>query len=147
LKQEGDIKMPRVIGMDVHRDFAQVVALENERLRQLGRVKLDKESLTSFAGRLAPDDEVVLEATGNTFAIVRVLRPKVGRVAVANPLQVRLIAHARSMPLLLPNFMQAASSLKFGYPTRKRRPYAGNSLAEASWFGIGRDSRTRYMRS
>ena len=87
--------MPRVIGMDVHRDFAQVVALENERLRQLGRVKLDKESLTSFAGRLAPDDEVVLEATGNTFAIVRVLRPKVGRVAVANPLQVRLIAHAK----------------------------------------------------
>jgi transposase len=95
LKQEGDIKMPRVIGMDVHRDFAQVVALENERLRQLGRVKLDKESLTSFAGRLAPDDEVVLEATGNTFAIVRVLRPKAGRVAVANPLQVRLIAHAK----------------------------------------------------
>jgi transposase len=37
----------------------------------------------------------VLEATGNTFAIVRVLRAKVRRVAVANPLQVRLIAHAK----------------------------------------------------
>jgi transposase len=87
--------MPRVIGMDVHRDFAQVVALENEGLRQLGRVKLDKDSLTSFANHLASDDEVVLEATGNTFAIVRVLRPKVRKVAVANPLQVRLIAHAK----------------------------------------------------
>jgi transposase len=87
--------MARVIGMDVHRDFAQVVVLDAERLRHLGRVQLDKNSLVSFANRLAPDDEVVLEATGNTFAIVRVLRPKVGRIAVANPLQVRLIAHAK----------------------------------------------------
>jgi transposase len=87
--------MPRVIGMDVHRDFAQVVALESERLRQLGRIKLDKDSLTSFANQLASDDEIVLEATGNTFAIVRIMRPKVRKVAVANPLQVRLIAHAK----------------------------------------------------
>jgi transposase len=87
--------MGRVIGMDVHRDFAQVVALEGERLRQLGRVQLDRDSLAFFASNLAPDDEVVLEATGNTFAIVRVLRVKVRRVAVANPLQVRLIAHAK----------------------------------------------------
>jgi transposase len=87
--------MGRVIGMDVHRDFAQVVALEGERLRQLGRVQLDKDSLAFFASNLTPDDEVVLEATGNTFAIVRVLRAKVRRVAVANPLQVRLIAHAK----------------------------------------------------
>ena len=50
---------------------------KNERLRQLGRrVKLDKDSLKSFANHLASDDEVVLEATGNTFAIVRLLRPK-----------------------------------------------------------------------
>jgi transposase len=69
--------MARVIGMDVHRDFAQVVVLDAERLRHLGRVQLDKNSLVSFANRLAPNDEVVLEATGNTFAIVRVLRPKV----------------------------------------------------------------------
>jgi transposase len=81
--------------MDVHRDFAQVVALEGERLRHLGRVRLDKDSLISFASSLSPDDEVVLEATGNTFAIVRVLRTKVRRVAVANPLQVRMIAHAK----------------------------------------------------
>jgi hypothetical protein len=40
--------------MDVHRDFAQVVALENERLRQLGRVKLDKESLTSVPAAWYP---------------------------------------------------------------------------------------------
>jgi len=46
--------MARVIGMDVHRDFAQVVTLEGERLRHWGRVQLDKDSLTSFAGRSRP---------------------------------------------------------------------------------------------
>lgn len=37
----------------------------------------------------------MLEATGNTAAIVNVLRPHVARVAIANPLKVRLIAEAR----------------------------------------------------
>jgi transposase len=38
---------------------------------------------------------VVLEATGNTAAIVRSLKPFVARVVIANPLQVRAIARAR----------------------------------------------------
>ncbi len=42
------------------------------------------------------DDEVVLQATGNTMAIVRLLKPYVGRVVVANPLQVRVIADAKA---------------------------------------------------
>ena len=39
-------------------------------------------------------DEVVLEATGNAMAVVRVLGPYVARVIIANPLQVKAIAHA-----------------------------------------------------
>ena len=38
---------------------------------------------------------MVLEATGNTAAIVGVLKARAERVVVANPLQVRLIAEAR----------------------------------------------------
>lgn len=38
---------------------------------------------------------MVLEATGNTAAIVNVRRRHVARVAIANPLQVRLITEAR----------------------------------------------------
>jgi transposase len=87
--------MPRVLGLDIHRDFAQAVALEGDRFIQLGRVQLDRESLIAFGRRLLPSDEVVLEATANTFAVVRVLRPMVGKIVVANPLQVRLIAHAK----------------------------------------------------
>jgi transposase len=51
--------------------------------------------LQSFAKRLRRTDEVVLEATGNTAAIVAALKPHVARVIVANPLQVRLIAEAK----------------------------------------------------
>nr|WP_198031482.1 hypothetical protein [Mesorhizobium sp. LSJC277A00] len=40
-------------------------------------------------------DEVVVEATGNAMAVVRVLSPFVGRVIVANPMQVKAIAHDR----------------------------------------------------
>jgi len=36
-----------------------------------------------------------LEATGNTAAIVRLLTSFVARVVIANPLQVKAIAHAR----------------------------------------------------
>lgn len=36
----------------------------------------------------------VIEATGNTMALVRVLSPFVARVVIANPLQVKAIAHA-----------------------------------------------------
>jgi hypothetical protein len=40
------------------------------------------------------DEEVVLEAPGNAMAVVRVLSPYVARVIMANPLQVKAIAHA-----------------------------------------------------
>ncbi|BAJ82925.1 putative transposase for insertion sequence element (plasmid) [Acidiphilium multivorum AIU301] len=87
--------MPRVIGLDIHRDFAQAVALDGGNYTQMGRVQLDRDSLTAFGRRLLPSDEIVLEATANTFAVVRVLRPMVGKIVVANPLQVRLIADAK----------------------------------------------------
>jgi hypothetical protein len=65
----------RVIGLDVHRTFAEVVFLEDGRCRSGGRVDLTVERLKMFGERLLPTDEVVLEATGNTGAIVRSLKP------------------------------------------------------------------------
>lgn len=86
----------RVIGLDVHRSFAQVAELEDGVLRQCGRVDLVRDKVVAFARTLRPDDEVVLEATGNTMAIVRLLKPHVGKVIIANPLQVRIIAEAKA---------------------------------------------------
>jgi transposase len=85
----------RVIGLDVHRSFAQVAELKDGVLRQRGRVDLVRHKVLEFARTLSPDDEVVLEATGNTMAIVRLIKPYARRVVIANPLQVRVIADAK----------------------------------------------------
>jgi transposase len=87
--------MRRVIGLDVHRTFAEVVFWEDGRLRPAGRVDMTRSGLEGFGRTLARTDEVVVEATGNAMAVVRVLSPYVARVIMANPLQVRAIAHAR----------------------------------------------------
>jgi transposase len=86
--------MRRVIGMDIHRTFAEVVFWEDGKLRPAGRVSMTRAGLEVFGRSLGKEDEVVIEATGNAMAVVRVLSPYVRRVIVANPLQVKAIAHA-----------------------------------------------------
>lgn len=85
----------RIIGLDIHRTFAEVMFLESGELIHGGRVELTHDSFTAFCQTLRSDDEVVLEATGNTMSVVRLLEPYVGRVIIANPLQVRAIAQAK----------------------------------------------------
>jgi transposase len=85
----------RIIALDVHRSFAQMAVVENGTLRDAGKVDLERSRLLHFAKSLKPDDEVVLEATGNTSAIVRLLSPFVARVVIANPNLVRAIAWAK----------------------------------------------------
>ena len=64
-------------------------------IRDAGKVDLERSRLLHFAKSLKPDDEIVLEATGNTSAIVRLLSPFVARVVIANPNLVRAIAWAK----------------------------------------------------
>jgi hypothetical protein len=83
-----------VIGVDSHRTFAEVVFWEGGKLRPAARVSMIRAGLEGFGRSLGKEDEVVIEATGNAMAVVRVLSPHVGRVIVANLLQVKAIAHA-----------------------------------------------------
>jgi transposase len=85
----------RIMALDVHRSFAQMAILENGTMRDAGKVDLERSRLLQFAKSLKPDDEIVLEATGNTSAIVRLLSPFVARVVIANPNLVRAIAWAK----------------------------------------------------
>jgi transposase len=85
----------RVVGLDIHRVFAEAVMLDDGRVARLGRVGMTREHLEAFARRLTHDDHVVVEATGNATAVAEVIGPHVGRVVIANPRQVRLIAEAR----------------------------------------------------
>ena len=86
--------MRRVIGIDTHRTFKEVVFWEQGRLRRAGRVDITRTALEGFGKSLLASDEVVIEATGNCMAVSRVLSPFVKRVVIANPLQVKAIAHA-----------------------------------------------------
>jgi transposase len=85
----------RCIGLDVHREFAQVAVWEDGEVRQAGQVAITGEALRVFADSLGPEDEVAIEATCNTHAIVRAIEPLVARVIVSNPMKTRAIAEAK----------------------------------------------------
>lgn len=83
-------------GLDTHKRFVQVcrVGPKGERQQDF-RIAATAESISAFARKLGADDQVVLEATFHTWAIWSLLVPHAGRVVVANPMQVKAIAHAR----------------------------------------------------
>src|SRR3546814_15301632 len=56
---------------------------------------MSREHLAAFAAKLTHDDHIVIEATGNAQAVVEAVAQFVGRVVIANPRQVHLIAKAR----------------------------------------------------
>jgi transposase len=81
--------------LDVHRDFCEVAIADGDRARSAGRIAADPEQLERFVRSLAPDDRVVLEATGNALAIARILERHVAEVVLAHAKDVRAISHAR----------------------------------------------------
>jgi transposase len=81
--------------MDIHRTFAEVVMIDSDKLIRLGRVAMSREHLAAFATKLTREDHIIVEATGNAQAVLEVVAPFVGRVVIANPRQVHLIAKAR----------------------------------------------------
>src|SRR3954468_13908934 len=85
----------RCIGLDVHREFAQVAIWQNGLVTHAGRFATTPEGVRAFAEGLGPVDEVALEATGNTWAIATLLASRAGRVVVSNPAKTRAIAEAK----------------------------------------------------
>ena len=127
----------RIIALDVHRSFAQTAILGNGKLRDAGKIDLEYSRLLRFARKLKLDDEIVIEATGNTSAIVRVLLPFVGRVVIANPILVRAIAWAKSRPIRSTrrswrSSMRADFCPKCGCRTKRLRRVVASWLNERS---------------
>src|SRR5450759_1403004 len=86
----------RSIGLDVHKRFAEVAISEPGRgVRPGERIAATPAELRAFAETLGPDDQVVLEATVNTWQIADILRAHAGRVVVSNPMKTRAIAEAK----------------------------------------------------
>src|SRR3984957_15176952 len=78
----------RIIGLDIHRAFAEAVAWDDGKLKRLGRVDMRRPLLEAFAKKLSKDVVVVVEATGNASSVAAVIAPHVKKVVIANPMQV-----------------------------------------------------------
>ena len=59
--------MRRVIGMDIHQTFGDVVIWEDGELWHAGRVDMTRTALEGFGKSLRATDEVVIEATGTAW--------------------------------------------------------------------------------
>ncbi len=60
----------RIIGMDIHRVAAEVVALLDGKLVKLGRIPMLRERLEEFARKeLTHEDHVIVEATGDKISM------------------------------------------------------------------------------
>src|SRR6478735_11076255 len=94
MREEGGL-MGRCVGMDVHREFAQIAVLEDGVVRDEGRIGVTPEALRAWAETLRSDDQVALEATGNSDAIAVLVAPLVARVVVSNPSKTRAIAEGQ----------------------------------------------------
>ncbi len=88
--------MGRTFALDVHKRFAEIALAEEGRpARRYGRIATTPRELAAFAAELDADDEVVIESTSITWAIVDLLAERAGRVVVSNPLRTRAIASAK----------------------------------------------------
>jgi transposase len=85
------------IGLDVHKRVVEAAILDEAgTVVRRARLACTHEALERFAREhLAPEDELALEATTNTWAVAAILRPFVGRLVVSNPLLTRAIAQAK----------------------------------------------------
>jgi transposase len=140
--------MRRVIGIDTHRTFGEVVIWEDGLLRHAGRIGMTRTALEGFGKDLLATDEVVIEATGNCMAVSRVLTPFVKRVIIANPLQVKAIAHSQAKTDkidagTLANLYAAGYLPEIWTPTQGPSGCVGLLAAAIKLCGIGRGSRTR----
>lgn len=90
------VQVSRFIGLDVHRDYVVLGAVNAEPQVVLRPHRLSFAELGLWIQqRLQPTDAVVLEATGKAWALSDQIAPHAAAVTVANPLLVKWIAAAR----------------------------------------------------
>lgn len=86
----------RYIGLDVHKHYITVGGLNAQQEIVLRPRDVEMERFKTWAeSNLRKTDEVVLEATTNTWDVYDTIAPLVGRVVVAHPAEVKQIANSR----------------------------------------------------
>jgi transposase len=90
--------MTRYVGIDLHKHLivGHVIDAAGKKVDTFRYESVDAATLDHIGRqRLTQEDEVVLEATTNCWAVVRALEPFVARVAVSNPMATKAIAKAK----------------------------------------------------
>jgi transposase len=144
--------MTRYIGMDVHREFAQLAVVEDGLVRDAGRIGVTPEALRDWAKSLRAEDQVALEATGNSDAIANLLTPTVAKVVVSNPSKTRAIAEAKVKTdkvdaRILAQLLAADFLPPVWLPMSGPGACAARSAGGRTSCGSGPGSRTRCTRS
>ena len=85
----------RSIGLDLHRDFCEVAAVNCGKVEHWPRVSARPGPVKEFAEQLGPEDRVALEATSDALAIARIIRPHVKEVVIVNTRQLQAIANSK----------------------------------------------------
>jgi transposase len=86
----------RYFGMDVHKDYVMVAAVDGSSGEIVAPVRVEMKQLKEWIDKnLTQYDEVALEVSGNAWHVYDLLAHQAGQVVVSNPAKTRLIAEAR----------------------------------------------------
>ena len=86
----------RYFGMDVHKDYVVVAAVDATSGEIIEPVRFDMPKLKEWIDKhLTSDDAVALEVSSNAWHVYDLLAHQAGQVVVSNPAKTRLIAQAR----------------------------------------------------
>ncbi len=81
--------MTSFVGVDLHRNnFTYCIRINGEE-RKIGKCGITERK--DFAAMLGPNTAMAVEATGNTFMFCSSLKAHLGRLAVVNPSQFKVI--------------------------------------------------------
>ena len=83
--------MKRYVGVDLHTNSVTVCYFETEEKMAFKTYTLGKNDLMLLRASLHPEDELAVEATGNTEFFVRAIEDVVARVVIVNPGQFNVI--------------------------------------------------------
>jgi transposase len=88
--------IPRYFGMDIHKNYVVVAAVDGEQEAVLKPGRVEMAALPDWiAAHLTLSDQVAVEVNANAWPLVDLLRQTAGEVVVTNPYKTKLIAQAR----------------------------------------------------
>ena len=87
---------PRYIGVDLHKATATFHILSHDgKTLHTGSFEVTPKAIKTFAAEyLLLTDHLAVEVTSNTWAFVRLIKPRVAKIVVSNPMKTKAIAEA-----------------------------------------------------